>query len=143
MRSSTPQPRRREQLIQPTLTVRLLTPPGDVTVLIVDDEPLYADAHARMLDDDDRYHVLTAYDGRAALDVVDDTVDVLLVDRRMPHISGDEVVETLEERGLDCRRIMISAIDPTVDAVEAKIDDYLTKPVTGRELEECIERALG
>lgn len=114
---------------------------GEVTVLVVDDDPLYADAHARLLGD--RYRVLTVYDGRVALEVVDESVDVLLVDRRMPHVSGDEVVEALEERGLDCRRIMISAVDPDDDAVAVGIDGYLTKPVSGRELEECIESALG
>lgn len=110
-------------------------------MLIVDDEPLYADAHARMLEE--RYRVLTAYDGRVALDVIDDSVDVLLIDRRMPTLSGDEVIETLEERGIRCRRIMISAVDPDDDAVEVGVDGYLTKPVSGSELEECIESTLG
>ncbi|MCW8171886.1 response regulator [Natrialba swarupiae] len=52
------------------------------TIVVADDEPLYADAHSRMLAD--RYDVKTVYSGAAALEAVDDSVDVLLVDRRMP-----------------------------------------------------------
>lgn len=117
-----------------------LTSPETPTVLVVDDEPLYADAHARLLGG--RYDVKTVYSGRAALEAVDDTVDVLLVDRRMAHLSGDDVLEALEQRGLQCRRVVISAIEPTIDALEADIDDYLTKPVSASELIDCIERVL-
>ncbi|GAB3017067.1 response regulator [Natronobiforma cellulositropha] len=111
---------------------------GETTVLIVDDEPLYADAHARMLGD--RYRVKTAYSGADALDSIDD-VDVLLIDRKMPELSGDDVVDELERRGVDCRRIMVTALEAESDGLDA-VDGYLTKPVTPDELTDCIERAL-
>ncbi|TYT63827.1 response regulator [Natrialba swarupiae] len=110
------------------------------TIVVADDEPLYADAHSRMLAD--RYDVKTVYSGAAALEAVDDSVDVLLVDRRMPSLSGDELLETLAERGATCRTIVVSAIDPSTDALEVKTDGYLTKPVTQRQLADCIERVL-
>ena len=118
-----------------------MTSAGKTTVLIVDDEPLYADAHARMLGD--RYQVKTAYGGQAALEEIDETVDVLLIDRKMPQVTGDDVIEELEQRGVDCRRIMITALEQDVDVVEISVDGYLTKPVSEGELTECIENALG
>ena len=119
--------------------VSVLTDHG-TTVLIVDDEPPYADAHARMLAD--RYDVHTAYSGEAALEMIDEFVDVLLIDRRMPRRSGEEVIEELHERGIDCRTIVLSAIDPRADAVEVPIDDYLRKPVEKGELRASIDRVL-
>ncbi|MEY7852228.1 two-component system response regulator [Natrarchaeobius sp. A-rgal3] len=110
------------------------------TIVIVDDEPLYADAHTRMLAD--RYDVKTVYSGEAALDLVDDSVDALLVDRRMPSLSGDELLEVLAKRGSACRTIVISAIDPSADALEVETDGYLTKPVSKPQLTACLERVL-
>lgn len=112
----------------------------EITVLVVDDEPLYADAHARMLP---QYEVKTAYSGEAALEVVDETIDVLLLDRRMPTLSGDDVVRVLERRGVDCRTIFVSTLGPERDGGDVTVDGYLTKPVTERQLGDCIEHVLG
>jgi len=58
------------------------------TVLVVDDEPDVADAYAAQLQNE--FIVSTAYGGQEALDKIDDSVNVVLLDRRMPGISGDE-----------------------------------------------------
>ncbi|WP_136689883.1 response regulator transcription factor [Halorhabdus amylolytica] len=109
-------------------------------VLVVDDEADVADAYAAQLED--RYTVLTAYSGQEALETADDTVDVLLLDRRMPGISGDEVLEKIRERDLDCRIAMVTAVDPDFDVIEMPFDDYVTKPVSRDELFETIEKLL-
>lgn len=44
------------------------------------------------------YNVRTAYDGEQALDTYNKTVDVVLLDRRLPIHSGNEVLEELRER---------------------------------------------
>ena len=107
-------------------------------VLVVDDETDVADAYAAQLED--RYTVLTAYSGQEALETVDETVDVILLDRRMPGVSGDEVLETIRERDLDCRVAMVTAVDPDFDVIEMPFDDYVTKPVSREELFDTIER---
>lgn len=107
------------------------------TVLIVDDEPALADGHASQLDDHD---VRTAYDGEAALDALEPDVDIAILDRRMPGLSGDQVLERIRTAGLDCRVIMLTGVEPSVDIVEMGFDEYLQKPVTGEELRETIER---
>ncbi|TKX52052.1 response regulator, partial [Halorubrum sp. SS7] len=58
-------------------------------VLVVEDEPDLADLYAAWLGDE--YRVRTAYGGREALDQLDETddeVDAILLDRRMPGLSG-------------------------------------------------------
>jgi DNA-binding response OmpR family regulator len=113
--------------------------PGRATVLVVDDEPEVTDAYALKLRD--RYDVETAYGGEEALEVVDDAVDVVLLDRRMP-TSGDEVLDRLRERGVPVRVIMLTAIDPEFDIIGMPFDDYLCKPVGDEALYGAIERQL-
>ncbi len=110
------------------------------TVLVVDDEPDVADAYAAQLDDE--YIVSTAYSGREALDRLDASVDVVLLDRRMPGISGDEVLEHIRDRGLDCRVAMVTAVDPDFDIINMPFDDYVIKPVSRDDLFETIDRLL-
>lgn len=110
------------------------------TVLVVDDEPDVADAYAAQLTDE--YIVSTAYGGEEALEQLDDSVDVVLLDRRMPGISGDEVLETIRERNLQVRVAMVTAVDPDFDIIEMPFDDYVIKPVSRSDLFETIERLL-
>jgi DNA-binding response OmpR family regulator len=97
------------------------------TVLIVDDEPNVARAYALSLDDD--YDVDIATSGAEAFDVLDDEVDVVLLDRRMPGMDGDEVLQGIGTEGYGCRVAMVTAVDPAFDIVDLPFDAYLTKPV--------------
>lgn len=107
------------------------------TVLIVDDEPAVADGHAAQLDG--RYDVRTAYTGEEALQKLDETVTVALLDRRMPTLSGDQVLTEIRERDLPCRVAMVTAVEPTLDIVDLGFDGYLQKPVSRPELFETVE----
>lgn len=106
-------------------------------VLIVDDEPSIADGHAARLEG--QYEVETAYDGTSALAKLDDSVGVVLLDRRMPDLSGDEVLETIRERELPCRVAMVTAVEPSFDIVDMGFDGYLQKPVDREALLETVE----
>lgn len=108
------------------------------TVLIVDDERGIADGHAARLED--RYAVRTAYDGEEALRKLDEAVDVVLLDRRMPGLSGDEVLATLRSRDLSCRVAMLTGVEPSFDIVDMGFDDYLCKPVSKQQLLETVDR---
>lgn len=109
------------------------------TILIVDDEPGLADGHAARLQEHD---VRTAYDGREALDALGDEVDIVFLDRRMPGLSGDEVLETARQRGFDCRIVMLTGVEPSVDIVSMGFDEYLKKPVDRDELHATVQRML-
>lgn len=106
------------------------------TVQIVEDESKIAELYRLHLPDS--YDVRVETTGKAALAQLDDTVDVLLVDRRMPGISGDDLVRTVRERGHDCAIAMVSAIDPDLDVVSTAFDAYLVKPLSGDRLRQMV-----
>lgn len=110
------------------------------TVLVVDDESDLADLYAAWLEDS--YEVLVAYDGSSALDTVDESVDVVLLDRRMPDVSGDDVLERIRNVAPHCRVAMVTAVEPDVDIVNMGFDEYLQKPVDRDELHDTVERLL-
>lgn len=110
------------------------------TVLIVDDDRQLADMYQFQLAD--RYTVRTAYSGPEAMDALDDTVDVMLLDRRMPRVSGPMVLEQLRASEYDCRVIMTTAVDPAFDILELSFDDYLCKPVSKATLIEAVDQQL-
>jgi DNA-binding response OmpR family regulator len=114
---------------------------GDqASVLVVDDEPEIAEMLTMQLRR--HYDVEAVGGGEAALEAVDDDVDVVLLDRRMPEQSGDEVLATLRDRGWDGRVVMVSAVTPDYDVLELPFDDYLRKPAGGDDLLEVVERQL-
>jgi len=110
------------------------------TVLVVDDNEELADLFAVRLENEHETRV--AYDGATALDSLDESVDVVLLDRRMPELSGDELLEHVEDTCPDCRVVLVTAVDPDFDIVEMPFDEYLHKPVRGDALEAAVERQL-
>lgn len=111
----------------------------DVTVLVVDDERDVAELYSAWLGAE--HDVRSAHDGSEALELVDGA-DVVFLDRQMPGMSGDDVLEEIETRGLDCRVVMVTAVDPGFDIIEMAFDDYLTKPVGRSDLLEMVETML-
>jgi len=111
------------------------------TVLVVDDEKEVADGYALRLRGE--YHTETAYGGEQALSVLTDTeVDVVLLDRRMPDLSGDDVLAEIRDRGIDCRVVMLTAIDPDFGILDMPFDEYLCKPVDNDDLLAVIDQQL-
>ncbi|MDY6819299.1 MAG: response regulator [Halobacteriales archaeon] len=117
-----------------------MSDPTDATVLVVDDEHDIADLYSTLLEPE--FDVKTATSGAEALEKADETVDVMLLDRRMPEMSGDEVLIELRERGVDCRVAMLTAIEPEKDIVELPFDDYEVKPVDQSDLLGLVEVLL-
>jgi DNA-binding response OmpR family regulator len=113
----------------------------DATVLVVDDEPRVCQAFDLWLQE--TYRVVTATSGEAALERMDDSVDVVLLDRHMPGMSGDEVLTKIRDAGYNCRVAMVTAVDPDFDIVDMPFDHYVSKPVDGGTLEDVIDGLLG
>jgi len=109
-------------------------------VLIVEDEPDVAETYNLWLSDD--YDVRIAEDGDEGLQKLDDAVDVVLLDRMMPGLSGDEVLERIRERELGCRVAMVTAVEPDFDILEMGFDAYLSKPIRSQELHDTVEKLL-
>ncbi|RCU47440.1 response regulator [Haloplanus salinus] len=97
-------------------------------VLIVDDELALLDLYEIWLGGLD-VAISRASCGAEALERCHDGIDVVLLDRQMPRVSGDEVLDELRERGLDVRVAFVSAATPDVRITDIDIDAYLVKPV--------------
>ena len=111
---------------------------SDVRVLVVDDEKEVADAYALRLRD--VCDVETAYNGPEALETADEeTIDIVLLDRRMPEMSGDEVLRRLRDHSFVGRVVMLTAVDPGFDVLDLPFDDYLRKPVEREGLVSAID----
>jgi DNA-binding response OmpR family regulator len=113
---------------------------GETTILIVDDESAVTDVYAAHLEAE--YDVRTAYGGSEALEKLDEDVDAVLLDRRMPGMSGDEVLAEIREEDYDVRVAMVTAVDPDFDILDMGFDDYVVKPVSRDELYETVDRLL-
>ncbi|MFC7195211.1 response regulator transcription factor [Halosimplex aquaticum] len=109
-------------------------------MLVVEDETHLAELYTEYLDDE--YDVRTAYGGVEALEMLSSDLDVVLLDRRMPIVSGNEVLAEIEERGLQCRVAMVTAVDPDFDIIDMGCDDYVVKPVTRDGLRAVVDRLM-
>lgn len=105
---------------------------NNTTVLVVDDEPDLAMLYETYLSVE--FDVRSANDGQQALDQVDQTVDVALLDRRMPQMSGDELLRRFREQGYEMKVAMLTAVEPDTDIVDMPFNDYKVKPVGRDEL---------
>lgn len=109
-------------------------------VLAVDDEKRVVQAFDIWLGDE--FEVVTATGGREALERITDEVDVVLLDRHMPELSGDEVLEQIREEGYDCRVAMVTAVAPEFDIVDMQFDHYISKPIDESELRDVVSRLV-
>jgi DNA-binding response OmpR family regulator len=114
-------------------------------VLVVEDERLLADTIADGLRRQ-AIAVDVVYDGDGALErlAVND-YDVVVLDRDLPIVSGDEVCAALVDSGVDTRILMLTAATAVTERVAGLglgADDYLTKPFAFAELAARIQ-ALG
>ena len=117
-----------------------MSTPADPLVLIVDDEEDVAETYGLRLQT--TYQTRLAFGGEEALDAMDDDVDAVLLDRRMPDMHGDDVLAELRERGYDVPIVMATAVDPDLNILEMDFDDYLCKPIFGETLRETLDNHL-
>jgi len=108
-----------------------------VRVLVAEDERVMADAIAEGL----RRRAMAVdvcYDGDAALErVAVHRYDVVVLDRDLPEVHGDEVCRAIVAAETETRVLMLTAavgIRDRVDGLDLGADDYLTKPFAFAEL---------
>jgi DNA-binding response OmpR family regulator len=108
-----------------------------VRVLVAEDERRVADAVARGLRREGMA-VDVAYDGASALDKARlNSYDVVVLDRDLPVVHGDDVCRTLRGEEPDSRVLMLTAaagVNELVDGLSLGADDYMPKPFAFAEL---------
>jgi DNA-binding response OmpR family regulator len=116
-----------------------------VRVLVVEDHVALANRIGEGLRDAG-FAVDVVYDGAAALESTAGTgYDVVVLDRDLPAVHGDQVCRRLVRDGSPTRILMLTAatdVDDRVDGLELGADDYLGKPFAFHELIARV-RALG
>jgi DNA-binding response OmpR family regulator len=110
---------------------------GYVRILVAEDEPLIADAVAEWLRRES-LAVDVVYDGDTALERLGvNSYDVLVLDRDLPGVHGDEVCRAVVDSGLRTRILMLTAaaaVSDRVSGLRLGADDYLVKPFAFVEL---------
>ena len=113
-------------------------------ILVVDDEKPISDI-IKFNMAKEGYEVLTAFDGREALEVfAAENPDVIILDLMLPEIDGLEVARTIRKTS-NVPIIVLSAKDTEFDKViglEIGADDYVTKPFSNRELQARVKALL-
>ena len=105
-------------------------------VLIVDDEQEILNI-CRTYFQYEGYEVHSAQDGEAALNIVDMSFDLLVLDIMMPKLDGYEVVQRLADRGINIPYIYLTAKvteNDTIYGLMIGADDYIKKPFSPKEL---------
>ncbi|MCI1640044.1 MAG: sigma-54 dependent transcriptional regulator [Bacteroidales bacterium] len=101
-------------------------------ILVIDDERAIRNSLKEILGDEG-YDVDVAEDGPSALEMVEkEKYNVIFCDIKMPDMSGIEVLDRLNQEGLDAAVIMISGhgdIDTAVECIKKGAFDFIQKPL--------------
>jgi DNA-binding response OmpR family regulator len=114
-------------------------------ILAVDNEPMVG-LSLRYVFGDPRYELTCAESGAAALANLDanpEPYDVIIVDQKMPNLSGVELVGAIRKRGLNGKIMVLSAhLSSEVRADYARMDVHETfdKPFDVGELRSAVDR---
>jgi len=109
-------------------------------VLVVDDDEKLLETYKMWLEAD--YDLRKAASGGVALDKLDEDVQVVLLDRLMPGLSGGEVLERIRESDINCQVAMVTAVEPDFDIAEMPFDAYVSKALDRETVLETVERLV-
>jgi len=114
-------------------------------VLVVDDEPALVGMIAQLLGEDG-YEIVTAYDGETALRRhTEDSPDLVILDRKLPRLSGDEVCRRIRASSSTTPILMLTGergADERAKLLDLGADDYLEKPFSRKELASRVRALL-
>jgi len=114
----------------------LADPATEQVVLVADDNKRVNTMHTAWLEAD--YTVRTASDGEETLQSLDTDIGVVVLDRRMPGLSGGEVLDWIRSQRYDIRVVVVTSEDVDLDILDLGFDEYLTKPVRKAELRDVV-----
>lgn len=114
-------------------------------ILVVDDEPVARQSLTDILKLEG-YNVASAPNGQAAVEHVrTHSIDLMIVDLRMPGMDGLEVVQVVNQIAPDTEVILLTAFGSTETAIQAlrlQIHDYLLKPASPVQIIATVKKGL-
>ncbi len=114
-------------------------------ILVVDDELIERQSLTDILRLEG-YHVAAVGNGEAAIDHVRlNPVDLVLLDLRMPGMSGLEVIKVISRISPDVEIILLTAhgsMESAIEALRKRVHDYLLKPASPAQILESVSRGL-
>jgi two-component system nitrogen regulation response regulator GlnG len=120
--------------------------PSELPVLCIDDEPQLLQSVSITLRSSGIRQILTLEDSRQALPLLtEQEVGVIVLDLRMPHLSGQTLLEQITSNYPDIPVIIMSASDDlsiAVNCMKMGAFDYLVKPVERSRLVATVNRAI-
>jgi DNA-binding NtrC family response regulator len=119
--------------------------PLEIELLVVDDDKDLRDDIASYFGFRG-FHVQTCGDGEEAVACAEQRAfDVAILDYSMPKMNGLDVLRRLKERGSECEVVLLTGegtIEIAVDAMKLGAREFLSKPVSLRELERLVRKAF-
>lgn len=114
-------------------------------ILIVDDED-HVRLSLKQVLEDAGYHVTTAEDGPVALDHLEESpCDLVLLDLRMPELSGRDVLDAIKDRRPDLPVAIVTAhgtVDEAVELIREGAENFIHKPFTPEQIRTTVAQAL-
>ncbi len=113
-------------------------------VLVVDDERRFANNMARLLGVNGLF-ADTVYSGEAAVEELQKTAyDVVLLDMRMPGITGTATLKRLRDAGVKAKVIVVTghaSVEDAAELIRLGAFDYILKPCKTETILELIDKA--
>jgi len=120
-------------------------PENDAIILIIDDDESIRDSCRQVLKNSG-YEIHTAEDGEKGLHLTKElNPDLILLDLKMPGMSGNEVLKRLKEYDPKVIIIIITGyatVESAVDSMKQGVYEYLPKPFTPKELRKIVQHGL-
>jgi len=117
-----------------------------INILIVDDEIDLCQNLSELLEEEEKYNVSIANNGKEGLIKIKEEIpDLVLLDIKMPEMNGIEILEKIKAIDKDTLVIMLTAyqtVDSAVKSMKLGAYDYITKPFEFEKLKISIKRAL-
>ncbi len=118
-------------------------------VLLVDDKPVVTDIVRQMLETKTDYDVIVSNDSTKTMElVIEHEPDVILLDQKMPEMSGLEVAQLLKEKRITARIpiIFMTAYNDMRtfnEAAELGVSGYILKPIDSKKLVAKLNQVIG
>jgi DNA-binding response OmpR family regulator len=120
------------------------------TILVLEDDLQLSDTVKQFLELKG-YEVLVAYDGLIAQEIVyEKHIDLMLLDVKVPHLSGFDFLKEVRTQGKEVPAIFITSLNSVEDVekgFDMGCDDYIRKPFALKELlvrvESLLKRSFG